>query len=275
MRVPRKRRRLGNGQAARLRATKANEVWAIDFQFDETADRRRIKLCNIVDEYTREALAIRVDRTCTAEGLVAVIEDLVLTRGAPEYLRADNGPEMIAWALRDYCRLTGTTTTYIEPGSPWENPFVESLQRPTARRASEHRGVRLAHRDKDHHRGLANRVQHLQTTLSPRRAHAHRIRSKRKREPPKPARPRISPGSPTGTPPRSRPQHRRPRRQIGARHHLKKSLSTRRKRPTWLPHRQTGLASVSPASRRGLIDRRVRSIVCNPRQAPVCRESET
>jgi putative transposase len=95
--------------------------------FDETSDHRRLKLCNIVDEYTREAMAIRVDRTCTAEDLVGVIQDLVLTRDAPEYLRADNGPEMIAWALRDYCRLAGTKTSYIEPGSPWENPFIESF----------------------------------------------------------------------------------------------------------------------------------------------------
>lgn len=123
----RKRRRLAPGQKQRLRAEWAGHVWAIDFIFDETSDRRRLKIATIVDEYTREALAIRVDRTCTADGLVAVIEDLVLTRGAPEHLRADNGPEMIAWALRDYCRLAGTTTTYIEPGSPWENPFVESF----------------------------------------------------------------------------------------------------------------------------------------------------
>jgi putative transposase len=123
----RKRRRASNGQAARLRATKPNEVWAVDFQFDETSDRRRIKLCNIVDEYTREALAIRVDRTCTAENVITVIEQLVTQRGTPKYLRADNGPEMIAWTLRDYCRLAGTQTAYIEPGSPWENPFVESF----------------------------------------------------------------------------------------------------------------------------------------------------
>lgn len=123
----RKRRRVGQGQKQRLRATHAGHVWAIDFMFDETSDQRRLKLCNIVDEYTREALAIRVDRTCTAEDIVSVIEDLVLTRGAPEYLRADNGPELIAWALRDYCRLAGTKTAYIEPGSPWENPFVESF----------------------------------------------------------------------------------------------------------------------------------------------------
>ena len=106
---------------------RANEVWAIDFIFDETSDRRRIKLCNIVDEHTREALAIRVDRTCTAEDVIAIIQDLVLVRGAPRHLRADNGPELIAWALRDYCRLAGTRTAYIEPGSPWENPFVESF----------------------------------------------------------------------------------------------------------------------------------------------------
>ena len=72
----RKRRRASNGQATRLRATKPNEVWAVDFQFDETSDRRRIKLCNVVDEYTREALAIRVDRTCTAENVITIIEQL-------------------------------------------------------------------------------------------------------------------------------------------------------------------------------------------------------
>jgi len=110
-----------------LRAEAPNQVWAIDFQFDETADRRRIKLCNVVDEHTREALAMRVGRTCTADDVVAVIETLVATRGAPTYLRMDNGPELIAWARRDWCRINETTTAYIEPGSPWENPFVESF----------------------------------------------------------------------------------------------------------------------------------------------------
>lgn len=123
----RKRKRLGTGESKRLRATTANEVWDVDFIFDETSDRRRLKICNIVDEHTREALAVRVDRSCTAEDLIAVIEDLILTRGAPKHLRADNGPEMIAWALRDYCRMNRTNTAYIEPGSPWENPFVESF----------------------------------------------------------------------------------------------------------------------------------------------------
>ena len=123
----RKRRRLPGAPKQRLRASRPNEVWAIDFQFDETSDRRRIKLCNVVDEFTREALAIRVGRSCTAEDVVEVIAGLVTERGTPAYLRSDNGPEFIAWALRDYCRMTLMATSYIEPGSPWENPFVESF----------------------------------------------------------------------------------------------------------------------------------------------------
>jgi transposase InsO family protein len=123
----RKRRRLATGEPERLRATHANHVWAVDFQFDETSDRRRIKLCNIVDEHTREALAIRVARTCTGEDVVVAISEIVAERGAPAYLRADNGPELVAWTLRDYCRMTLMRTSYIEPGSPWENPFVESF----------------------------------------------------------------------------------------------------------------------------------------------------
>ena len=122
----RKRTRLPGGGEL-LRATRPNDVWAIDFQFDETADYRRLKLTNIVDEHTREALAMRVGRTCDADEVVAVIEALVAQRGAPAHLRMDNGPELIAWALRDWCRLAGTDTVYIEPGAPWENPFIESF----------------------------------------------------------------------------------------------------------------------------------------------------
>jgi putative transposase len=86
-------------------------VWAIDFQFDETADRRRLKLANIVDEFTREALAIRVGRSCNSDQLVKVIEALMTQRGAPEHLRMDNGPELVAWGLREWCRLSGTRST--------------------------------------------------------------------------------------------------------------------------------------------------------------------
>ncbi len=123
----RKRRRVRPDSSERLQATRPNHVWALDFQFDETANQRRLKLLNIVDEFTREALAMRVDRTCTADDVVATIEALVAERGAPGHLRMDNGPELVAWALRDWCRLAGTGTIYIEPGSPWETPFVESF----------------------------------------------------------------------------------------------------------------------------------------------------
>ena len=126
--APCKRKRTQpTGGGPLLRAQRPNDVWAVDFQFDETADRRRIKLCNIVDEYTREALAMRVARNCTAEDVVAVIEMLVAQRGAPAHLRMDNGPELIAWALRDWCRMSRIGISYIEPGSPWENAYVESF----------------------------------------------------------------------------------------------------------------------------------------------------
>ncbi len=122
-----KRRRLGDGTAARLRAEHPNHVWAVDFQFDETARHRRLKLLNIVDEFTREALAMHVDHAIGVDAVVDVVARLVAQRGAPEHLRMDNGPELVAWALRDWCRLWGTRTTYIEPGSPWQTPFVESF----------------------------------------------------------------------------------------------------------------------------------------------------
>ena len=123
----RKRRRLGPTVTGRLRATHPNQVSAIDFQFDETSDGRRLKLTNIVDEFTHEALAMRVGRSCNTDQLIDIIENLAAARGAPEHLRMDNGPELVAWGLREWCRLAGTRTGYIEPGSPWENPFVESF----------------------------------------------------------------------------------------------------------------------------------------------------
>ena len=112
-----KRRRLTDGTAARLRARCPNDVWALDFQFDETADLRRIKLLNI-DEFTREALAIDAAHRINSDSVVGTVERLVASRGAPAHLRMDNGPELISAALRDWCRIWGTHTAYIEPGSP-------------------------------------------------------------------------------------------------------------------------------------------------------------
>jgi putative transposase len=122
-----KKRRPGGLDGTLLTAEYRNHVWGLDFEFDETADLRRLKLLNIVDEHTREALAMDVDRSITTDKLVAVLDGLVAERGAPEFIRMDNGPEMIAWVLRDWCRLRGLGTIYIEPGSPWQNPWVESF----------------------------------------------------------------------------------------------------------------------------------------------------
>ena len=133
LRVPsrrRKRLRLGTSTvpAARLRAERPNHVWALDFQFDETADGRVLKLLNVVDEHTREALAIVPARKINADATVATLDQIADARGtAPEYIRCDNGPELTANALRDWCRSSGTGSSYIEPGAPWENPYVESF----------------------------------------------------------------------------------------------------------------------------------------------------
>lgn len=104
-----------------------NAVWAVDFQYDATTDGRPIKLLNIIDEHTREALISLVERNITAERLVAVLDHLVASRGmAPLVLRLDNGPELIATTLSDWC--TGRTgMVFIPPGKPWKNPYVESF----------------------------------------------------------------------------------------------------------------------------------------------------
>jgi putative transposase len=128
LRVPtqrRKRQRLGTSTcpADRLAAEHPNHVWALDDQFDQTTDGRILKLLNVVDEHTREALTITVDRRIDADATVAVLDHLVAGRGtAPRFIRCDNGPELTANALRDWCRFTGAGTSYIEPGSPWQNP---------------------------------------------------------------------------------------------------------------------------------------------------------
>lgn len=133
LRVParrRKRRRVGTSaiDARHLRAERPNHVWALDFQYDTTTGGRTLKLLHVVDEFTREALAIEVARRIDADQTVAVLERIVARRGSgPECIRMDNGPELTANALRDWCRLSHAERCFIEPGSPWENPFVESF----------------------------------------------------------------------------------------------------------------------------------------------------
>ena len=133
LRVPkrtRKRQRLGESTvpAERLSAERPDQVWALDFQFDQTSDGRILKLLHVVDEHTREALAIECRRRIDADHTVSVLDRLIAVRGrAPEHVRCDNGPELTANALRDWCRFSRAGASYIEPGSPWQNPYVESF----------------------------------------------------------------------------------------------------------------------------------------------------
>jgi len=104
------------------------QVWAMDFQFDATADSRRLKFLNVIDENSRLCLAIGVGRRCKAKDVVALLEELTCLYPAPVLIRSDNGPEFIAQALWDWCEAScSTSTAYIEPGSPWENGFAESF----------------------------------------------------------------------------------------------------------------------------------------------------
>jgi putative transposase len=104
-----------------------NALWALDFLFDTTVDGRTLKLLNIVDEYTRECPAIVVGRHCDADKVVATLDRLALERGSPAFLRFDNGPEFIARAVADWSRFNGVDTVFIDPGSPWQNAWIESF----------------------------------------------------------------------------------------------------------------------------------------------------
>ena len=104
-----------------------NVVWSLDFQFDQTRDGRTLKLLNVVDEFTRECLAIEVARSITADDVTNLLDRLVAERGVPCYLRSDNGPEFAAYAIRDWCTFNGSATVFIDPGSPWQNAWIESF----------------------------------------------------------------------------------------------------------------------------------------------------
>jgi putative transposase len=128
----RKRRRLlleGSSEngCKRRRAEHKDHVWSYDFVMDRTQDGKRLKILPVVDEYTRECLAIEVERSITAEEVVAILARLFEERGEPSYLRSDNGPEFVAAAAKHWLEASGVRTLYIEPGSPWENAYGESF----------------------------------------------------------------------------------------------------------------------------------------------------
>ncbi len=118
---------LNDGSCLRVRAERRNHVWAYDFVEDRTHDGRKYRMLNIVDEFTHECLAIRIARRLKAVDVIDVLSDLFILRGIPVHVRSDNGPEFVARAVRDWIAAVGAKTAYIEPGSPWENGYVESF----------------------------------------------------------------------------------------------------------------------------------------------------
>lgn len=125
----RKRRRLGksaNG-CQRRRALHKDHVWCWDFVFDRTISGSLLKWLSIVDEYTRECLALKVDRSITSQDVIDTLAELFAMRGVPRHIRSDNGPEFVAAAIRRWLDQVGVEALYIQPGSPWENGFAESF----------------------------------------------------------------------------------------------------------------------------------------------------
>ncbi|MDD4877302.1 MAG: IS3 family transposase [Dehalococcoidales bacterium] len=132
LRVPKKQPKrsslwLNDGSCIRLRPEHRDHVWSYDFVMDRTANGRALKILTIIDEYTRECLGLLVKRRVTSQEVIDKLFDLFILRGIPEHIRADNGPEFTAKAIRKWLSRIGVKTLYIEPGSPWENGYIESF----------------------------------------------------------------------------------------------------------------------------------------------------
>ncbi len=118
---------LNDGSCVRPRPEHPNHVWSYDFVEDRTHDGRKIRMLNVIDEFTHECLSIRVARRLNSTDVIDVLSDLLLLRGVLGHVRSDNGPEFIAKAVQDWVTAVGAKTAYIAPGSPWENGYVESF----------------------------------------------------------------------------------------------------------------------------------------------------
>ena len=132
LKVPQKQRArarlwLNDGSCVRLRPERANHVWSYDFVSAMTHDGRTLRMLTLIDEYTRECLAIRVARRLGRYEVIEALADVMLCRGVPKFIRSDNGPEFVAKELRKWLGSVGVGTLYIEPGSPWENGYCESF----------------------------------------------------------------------------------------------------------------------------------------------------
>ena len=124
---PRGRLWLNDGSCVRLRAQHANHVWSYDFVHHVTHDGRSLRMMTLVDEYSREALAIRVARRLGSMQVIETLADAMVVKGVPQFIRSDNGPEMTALEVKRWLQEVGSKTLFIEPGSPWENGYCESF----------------------------------------------------------------------------------------------------------------------------------------------------
>ena len=118
---------LNDGSCIRLRPERPNHVWSYDFVQDRTDDGRPYRTLNIIDEFTKEVLMIRVERKLNSTDVIDALTDLFILRGPPEFIRSDNGPEFVAEKVRSWIAAVGAGAAFIEPGSPWENGYCESF----------------------------------------------------------------------------------------------------------------------------------------------------
>jgi putative transposase len=132
LKVPQKqprRRRLwfNDGSCVRLRPQYRNHVWSYDFMSERTSAGKPLGFLNIIDEYSRECLRIHIDRKISSFNVIDELADLFITRGIPDHIRSDNGPEFVSKTIRGWLQRLGVKTLFIEPGSPWENGYIESF----------------------------------------------------------------------------------------------------------------------------------------------------
>ena len=118
---------LNDGSCIRLRPAYGNHVWAYDFVFERTREGRPLKFLTVVDEFTRQCLAIEVARKQSSRDVLRMLAGLMLRHGIPKHIRSDNGPEFVAKVVRQWLSRLGVETLFIEPGSPWENGYIESF----------------------------------------------------------------------------------------------------------------------------------------------------
>ena len=177
LQLPRKRprKRVAAARPRPQAPSGPNQVWSYDFVFDHCANGQQLKCLTVTNEFTKEGLAIDVNARIRSPQVIDVLSRLVSARGAPSFLRSDNGPEFVSTALLSWIVAQGIGTALIEPGKPWQNGVGE-LQRQVPRRVPEPRMVSFACGGEGDHRDLAAPLQRGASTLEPRLSHTERVR---------------------------------------------------------------------------------------------------